>query len=89
MNAEILSDATNCAVVAIPGRKFPAVAIQGDSLKVLVELAEEIDQLSRQRQSEDLSAAVSTLREKLQFYLAAYETTMKARGLELPWSNLQ
>ena len=37
--APILSHVSNSAIVHLPGRKFPAVAIQGDSLSIMLSQA--------------------------------------------------
>lgn len=40
-SVEIYSDETNRAVIRHPGRKFPGVLIQGDTLFTLCEMADE------------------------------------------------
>jgi hypothetical protein len=37
LTAEILSHASNSGIVQMPGRKFPGIVIQGDSLSNLFE----------------------------------------------------
>lgn len=82
---EIVSEAVNCPVVQMPGRKYPGVVLQGDSLKILLDSAEEVQQLSGSVRNTDLSAAVASLREKLVGYIASYEEAMKEAGRELPY----
>lgn len=41
-SAKILANICNCPVVQIPGRSFPGVVIQGDSLKNLHRLVEKV-----------------------------------------------
>jgi len=69
----------------MPGRKFPGVVLQGDSLRILLDSAEEIHQLSSAVENSELSAVTALLKEKLAGYVAAYEQAMKAAGHELPY----
>jgi hypothetical protein len=39
MEIEVYSEATNQAVVQMPGRQFPGSVIQGDSLSILYKLS--------------------------------------------------
>ena len=39
---EVFSEASNMAIVRMPGRKFPGMVIQGDSFSILVSRAEQI-----------------------------------------------
>lgn len=82
---EILSETVNCPVVCVPGRKFPGAVIQGDSLKVLLDHAQEIKGLAANCQNEELNAAVAHLLLILSGYVEEYETTMKANGRDLPY----
>lgn len=82
---DIVSETVNCPVVQMPGRKYPGVVLQGDSLKILLDSTEEIQQLCRSARNADLSAAVASLREKLAGYVASYEEAMKEAGRELPY----
>jgi len=41
VSAELFSDAGNAAVVRLPGRKNAGVVVQGDTLKILVDLVQE------------------------------------------------
>lgn len=84
---EMLSDTINCPVVSVPGRKYPGVVIQGDSLKILLGLAEEIEEQMASDQDEDLAVTIERLKRKLSDYVAEYETAMKAHGRDLPYSK--
>ena len=89
MNNEIaiLSEASNCPVVKMPGRKFPGVVLQGDSLKSLLSFAEEIEQLSAPFNNDEINTVINDLKSKLAGYVNVYETTMKAKGLQLPYTS--
>ena len=57
ISVESLSDASNYAVIKLPERSFPALLIQGDSLKILVDLAEDIKKMVQDAKNDDLKAA--------------------------------
>jgi len=81
--AVILDGTTNAAVVQLPGRKFPGVVVQGDSLKTLVELAAEASN-AREDPSER-TAAVEMLHERLAELLRHYEEVLGRSGRKLPY----
>ena len=39
VNVKVLSDEVNVPVIHFPGRRFPGSLIQGDSLKIMTDLA--------------------------------------------------
>jgi type VI protein secretion system component VasF len=82
---DVLSETLNCPVVQMPGRRFPGVVLQGDSLKILLDSAEEVQRLCSSLRNPDLSAAVASLRQKLAGYVASYEEAMTEAGRDLPY----
>jgi hypothetical protein len=82
---DVLSETPNCPVVHMPGRKFPGVVLQGDSLRILLDSAEEVCRLCGSVRDSALFAEAVSLREKLADYVTAYEQVMKASGRELPY----
>jgi hypothetical protein len=82
---EMLSVTTNCPVLTVPGRSFPGVVIQGDSLKSLFGIAEEIEKASNTGDVDELRESIIALKNKLGGYLEEYEGVMKAHGRELPY----
>ncbi|MFP2928003.1 DUF6959 family protein [Pyxidicoccus sp. 3LG] len=86
---EILSRDVNAAVVRMPGRRYPGVALQGDSLKILIDSVEDVldclrhstdpERLDEAR--EELELVLSTLGE----YRAVFERVMQERGEPLPY----
>jgi len=82
---DVLSEAANCPVVQMPGRRFPGVVLQGDSLRILLDSADEVQQLCSSIRNVDLTAAVALLRQKLAGYVASYEATMTEAGRDLPY----
>jgi type VI protein secretion system component VasF len=84
---DLLSETINCPVVQMPGRKYPGVILQGDSLRILLDSADEVQHLCNSVPNPDLSAAIASLREKLADYVAGYEHAMEEAGRELPYSK--
>jgi hypothetical protein len=82
---EMLSDTINCPVVVVPGRRFPGVVIQGDSLKILLDMVEEIRQLTASSHNDEVDAVAERLKGKLSDYLGEYEAVMRKHGRELPY----
>jgi len=82
---DVLSEGVNCPVVQMPGRKFAGVVLQGDSLRILLDSAEEVQQLCGSLGNADLSAAVASLREKLAGYVVSYEQAVTEAGRDLPY----
>ncbi|MBC8043241.1 MAG: hypothetical protein IAF08_07330 [Rhizobacter sp.] len=58
---EVFSEATNDPVVRMQGRAFPGIVIQGDSLKNIYALAEEIRALAAQTEQAELTEVASEL----------------------------
>ena len=85
LEVESLSDATNGAVVRLPGRQFPGIVIQGDSLKILVDSVEDLKRLSRHPTAPELEDAVAELSQILTSYKQAYEQAVQAQGERLPY----
>ena len=84
---EILSDTVNSPVLLVPGRKFPGVVIQGDSLKILLDLADDIEKANVAGDAEELRENIISLKNKLGGYVEEYEATMKAHGKQLPYAK--
>ena len=76
-HAELLTPPGNYAVVQLPGRRFPGVVFQGDSLAVL---CEEAANLAKQcADAVDLSASLDSI-------LRGYIAVLDQLGIELPFS---
>ena len=88
---EVYSEESNQAVVRMPGRKFPGLVLQGDSLQQLLELVQEAQQHAGQLagnhtpNTEDLESTLAYLRERIEAYLSSYESTLAAHGIPLPY----
>jgi hypothetical protein len=86
LELEIYSHASNAAIVRMPGRKFPGVVVQGDSLRIMLGLAEDIWAAIGPADS-DLSASAEMLRDQLHGLLTHYEAVMAEHRLPLPYSR--
>ncbi len=83
--ARLLSRPTNYAVVHLPGRTFPGVVFQGDSLHFLCTLAEELSKKLEKLASEELSSDIEEIILGLSGPLGAYEKVLKEKGIDLPY----
>jgi len=79
---EVYSQESNAGVVRLPGRRFPGMVVQGDSLAVLCDLVKGALGASEA----DRTAALTELESRLTAYQRAYERVLKAHDIELPYS---
>ena len=77
---------SNSGIVHMPGRRFPAVAIQGDSLSNMLLTALELMEKGKEFQDEDLYYGSLELAERLRDHLAHYEEILKKEGFKKPYS---
>jgi hypothetical protein len=84
---ELWAPHANSAVVRLPGRRFPGVVIQGDSLSIFLDLAMEVVERIPATADDELRGAAEELAEKLAMHLEIYESVLQARGLSLPYSR--
>ncbi len=82
---EVFSEESNYGIVRMPGRRFPGCVIQGDSLSILVALAEGICKTLRTIANEQLVGEAEELRDQLQDRLNHYEKVLGEHGIELPY----
>ena len=68
-----------------PGRRFPGVVIQGDSLHVIVQQVNEIARLSDGTLNSELHYAIVELRENLGRYVGVYEDALREHNIPLPY----
>ncbi len=90
MNSPIkqLSDDVNCPVVQVPGRKFPGVVLQGDSLDNILSLIQEA-RLNVSEDPEECNGCLDEAAELIEQYLGVYEASLKRHHLELPYRRLK
>jgi len=84
---ESYSQAVNSWVIRTPGRKFPALVIQGDSYSQLFDLAQSIVERTRLNPSADpeLLGEAEELRDMIWGKLHNYELTLQENGFTLPY----
>jgi hypothetical protein len=78
-------EAANAAVLKLPWRMFPALALQGDSLAILTALADDLLSALAEGRLEDARGEAAEISEVLHGYRRAYEEAMRDAGLELPY----
>jgi hypothetical protein len=84
---EIYSDQTNAAVMRHPGRRFPGLLVQGDTLHSLFLRAELVCK-GIERDSPAFEEA-NDLRNALQEYLSHYKAVLAKHEIELPFFEQQ
>jgi hypothetical protein len=88
-NVEIYSDQSNAAVMRHPGRRFPGVLIQGDTLYGLCVAADASCARLRSSMDEEGYSELNELRNHLQSLLAHYKSVLAAHDIQLPFSESQ
>ncbi len=87
MEFEVFSSASNAVVARHPGRNYPGVLIQGDTLNgILADVTELIEELDRGDLGETREAA-SALQERFVDLLTHYEKVLDADGRSLPYPS--
>jgi hypothetical protein len=84
---EIYSDATNRAVLRHPGRKFPGVLIQGDSLHILCRQADRACLTARDSFDDESYIELNDLRNALWGYLTHYKKVLGEHDIQLPFND--
>jgi hypothetical protein len=84
-SVEIYSDATNAAIMRHPGRRFPGVLVQGDTLYSLCDQADEVCSLIG-RSSPGFDEA-NDIRNSLWALLNHYKATLDEHKLPLPFNE--
>jgi hypothetical protein len=81
--AELLTPAHNYAMVQLPGRKFPGVVFQGDSLSIFCDLATRVEKLAAGTPALE---EASYMREQLDDILNGYLEVLRERGIDPPFA---
>jgi len=82
---EIYSDATNAAILRHPGRRFPGVLIQGDTLHEMLRKVACIKEAASNLLPEDERYELSDLHEHLIELVAHYKRTLAEHSISLPF----
>ncbi len=85
IQVELLTDQGNGAVLRLPGRKFPGVLIQGDTLSNYLSTVGEVLQAFERGDSPEAESIVRELRTSLEELRDRYEAALKNHGIPLPY----
>jgi hypothetical protein len=83
---EVFSTETNAAIVRMPGRRFPGMVIQGDSLAILQQRASGIAALLSRGNLDEAHSEAAALASSLDECLLTYERVLADHGMDLPYS---
>ncbi|MER5887488.1 hypothetical protein ABT160_27045 [Streptomyces sp. NPDC001941] len=87
IEAELFTDAGNNAVVRLPGRNFPGVLVQGDSLSIIRADVAEIVDLAARGEVDEAHEAAEFLLGDLDGLLERYATALHAHAIPLPYHS--
>lgn len=89
VEVEVYSELSNLAVVKPPGRQFPGIVVQGDSLSTLCADAKELSQRMRKLgiQDEELLYLAQGLQEELLARQLHYQAVLSEHGMALPYAQ--
>ena len=82
---EVFSEAINMPILRMPGRKFPGVLIQGDTLSSLFAVARMIHAQAGEQGRSELADLAGEMVDELAALLQEYERVLKARNHPLPY----
>lgn len=83
--AALLTRSGNLAVIQLRGRASPAIAMQGDTLSIVVALARELLARAQDAGDEAMLDVASELCETLGAAQTFYEEALAVRGMQLPY----
>ena len=86
-SVEIYSDQTNAAVMRHPGREFPGVLVQGDTLHSLCVSADAVCAQARGAIGDEGFEELNELRNWLWSLLVHYRTVLREHHIRLPFSE--
>ncbi|MEW2399877.1 hypothetical protein [Streptomyces sp. NPDC046862] len=72
-------------MIQMEGRRYPAAALQGDSLKSLHEVVEELSENLRSGDLDDARFALEEIRTVVSSLKGFYEETLTGAGIRLPY----
>ena len=77
---------SNSGIVHMPGRRFPAVAIQGDTLSSMLSAAQYFMAKAKVHNDEEMYYEALELAERFQDHLIQYENVLEKEGFEKPYN---
>jgi hypothetical protein len=87
-STEIYSDQTNAAIMRHPGRKFPGVLVQGDTLYSLCVSADASCQAFRSQAHTEEYQHLNDLRNHLRSLLSHYKAVLTEHQMPLPFNEV-
>ena len=84
-NIKMYDYVSNSGIVHMPGRRFPAVAIQGDSLSSMLSTAMFFMAKAKEIRDEDMFYEALMLAETLRGHLIQYEAVLEKEGFDWPY----
>lgn len=85
--AQVLSHIPNSGIVQLPGRKFPGVVIQGDTLSGFFDGARSLLTAFKKTHDEERYYEMLIFAEQLRGQLLHYEETLGKQSIGLPYST--
>ena len=85
---EVYSDQTNAVVMRHPGRRFPGLLIQGDTLYALCRQADAACAKARSQLEPEPYQELNELRNTLQRFLSHYKAVLQEHELPLPFNEI-
>ena len=87
-SVEIYSNATDTAVIRHPGRKYPGVLVQGDTLYSLCQAADFVClRTASSRLDKEVADELNDLRSKLWSFLSHYKSVLEEHHIAVPFSE--
>ena len=86
-NMEVLSKSSNASVLKMPGRKFPSLVIQGDSLNNLHNLLKEAIGCLKKAEINEGIEVCEEAEEILRALKKSYEETLLEQDILLPYNK--
>jgi hypothetical protein len=83
--ATLLTDTANYAIVQLPGRKFPGVVFQGDSLHALIAQVRNTIDLADKYPDQDLDAELKDILELLLAVENKLKSVCDREGISMPY----
>jgi hypothetical protein len=86
-SVEVYSDQSNAVVMRHPGRRFPGVLMQGDTLRGFCAQLDAVCAEAERRLSEDGYGELDLLRNHLRELLDHYKAVLGEHGIPLPFGD--
>lgn len=87
IEAELLTDGSNNAVVRMPGRRFPGMVVQGDTLAILRADVAEVQKALLGGDIDEARDSLALVLHDLDGWLEYYIKALEEHGMPLPFLN--